>query len=235
MGLIGRCWRGLCGALLLAALAGFPVISLADDCEGLPLPSLRLERLEVPASLSSKYTYRTLNNLGASVLRPGHQVLGLTRARIEVRYDLRVVRRLDPGGRFECASPQILISYGYGEMMMYVASEFPEGSCGYRAVAEHERRHVQRYVEHVAQIEAEVTESLRQRFQGIRAWRRPAGETQAELARELNDRWLPYVRRLMLQVEASQAEIDTPEEYARVTTSCDGEIQRVIRASRPGR
>ena len=42
-------------------------------------------------------------------------------------------------------------------------------------------------------------------------------------------RWVPFVKREINKVDATQALIDTPEEYARVAASCGGEIRKLTR------
>ena len=60
-------------------------------------------------------------------------------------------------------------------------------------------------------------------------WRGPVGNTQATLQRELNDRWLPYIKREIGKVESTQALIDSTDEYERVAKSCDGEIRKRLK------
>jgi hypothetical protein len=40
---------------------------------------------------------------------------------------------------------------------------------------------------------------------------------------------MPYIKREIGKVESAQSLIDTPEEYARVSESCNGEIQKLTR------
>jgi hypothetical protein len=40
---------------------------------------------------------------------------------------------------------------------------------------------------------------------------------------------VPFVKREINKVDAAQALIDTPEEYARVAASCGGEIRKLTR------
>lgn len=212
---------------LLACFLAAP--ALADECDQLPTPSVRLERLETQVATNLDYSYKTLNNLGASLHRPGRQILGLTRGNAVVRYQTRLHSRKDPSGRWECASPEITVAYGFNPITIYVASEFPPGSCAFNEIRAHELRHVQTYREHAAAIEREIGESLQKRFADGFLWRGPSGSTQEKLRNEMSERWLPYIKRLLETVESKQALIDTPEEYRRVGDSCQGEISRRIR------
>ena len=55
------------------------------------------------------------------------------------------------------------------------------------------------------------------------------GNTQATLQRELNDRWLPYIKREIGKVESTQALIDSSDEYERVAKSCNDEIRKRLK------
>jgi hypothetical protein len=205
------------------------VAALADDCEQLPPPAVTVKRIEEAFTVDTRTSYRTLNILGAAVSRPGNQVLGLTRGSAVVKFETRVPSYTDRSGQWECASPQLTMSFGFSPMVVYVATEFPEGSCAYKEIYQHEMRHVKAYQAHIVQIEKDLTATLNQRFTGSGPWRGPVGQTQARLQRELNERWMPFIKREINRVDAAQALIDTPEEYARVASSCKGEIKKIAR------
>lgn len=196
----------------------------ADDCDQLPAPAVVLKRLEAPVGLNLKYGYGTLTKLGAEQAPPGQTVLGLTRGNAIVQFSTKTPSFVDASGRFECASPQITVLYGFKPLTVYVAREFPAESCAYKEIYEHEQRHVKAYQEHLVAIEKDLGETLNRRFATGAPWRGPIGQTQSRLQEELDSRWLPYLTREIERVKAAQALIDTPEEYARVAASCGGEI-----------
>lgn len=217
-------------ALALLALA-LPARA-ADPCEELPKPSVTVKRLETPLALNTTYSYRSLTNLGAARARPGQQVLGLTRGNATARFASNTPSIVDSGKRWECASPQIVLSYGFSPLTVYVAREFPPGSCAHKEIHEHEMRHVQAYLKHQADIEKSVADTLNARFATGAPWRGAAGEVTARLQDELNERWLPYVQRELRKVEAAQAVIDSDEEYERVANACAGEIAKRLRGNK---
>jgi len=216
-----------CAVLGTALLLAAPL--RADECERLPPPSVTLQRFVEPVTLNTQYGYRQLTHLGAAVARPGDQVLGLTRGTAVVRVSTRTPSYTDAARRWECASPQLTLSYGFSPMVVYVAKEFPAGSCAYDEIYRHEQRHVSTYQQHLESIEQELAETLKRRFAGKAPWRGPPGQTAAQLQQELNERWLPYIKHRIERVDAAQALIDTPEEYARVMNSCQGEVKRGLR------
>lgn len=213
--------------MLLAALP--TSTCLADACAELPPPSVKVERLESQVTLNTRYGVKALNNLGAAVARPGHQVLGLTRGTASASLGMQSPILVDSSGRWECTSPQITLRYGFSPITVYVAREFPPGSCAHQQIYEHEMRHVKTYEEHLVSIEKNLLDTLNARFATSGPWRGKAGDITPRLRRELDQRWMPMVQREIRRVEAAQALIDTDEEYARVANACDGAIKKVIR------
>ena len=213
------------GFLLLLA---WPRPSWADACDQLPRPSVTLKRIDERATVSAQYGYRELTHLGSALAPAGKQVLGLTRGKAIAQVAITTPVYVDPFGRWECASPQITVSLGFRPITVYVAKEFPAGGCAYDAIYRHELRHVETYQAQLAAIEKDVAETLGRRFASGAPWRGPVGQAQARLQQELDERWLPYMQRELARADGAQALIDTAEEYARVTNSCDGEIRRRI-------
>ena len=215
--------------LLLLPLLLVTGASWADPCEQLPKPSITVKRIDEAITYNTEYTYKSLTNLGAALNRPGKQVLGLTRGNATVSFATNTPSLIDPNGRWECASPQITLSYGFSPMTVYIAREFPLGTCAYREIHDHEMRHVQAYQTHIASIEKELSETLSARFASGSVWRGPAGQAASRLQQEINTRWVPYVQQQIKRVDEAQARIDTAEEYKRVANACDGEIMKRLR------
>jgi hypothetical protein len=215
--------------MVLVAILNAASAWAADECDRLPLPSVAVKRLDEAVSLDTTYGYKSLRVLGAALARPENQVLGLTRATSRVNFEIKTSSYLDHSGRWECSSPQITVIYGFSPMTVYVAKEFPKGSCPYNEVYQHELRHVKTYQDHLVTIEKDLADTLRQRFATGSVWRAPKGQTRLMLEKEMNERWLPFIKRAIERVESAQSLIDTPEEYARVSGACNGEIERAVR------
>jgi hypothetical protein len=201
----------------------------ADPCDRLPPSAATLKRVDEPITINNSYDHTALASLAAALARPGLQVLGLTRGNATVRFQVEIPLLTDRSGGWECASPQIGVSFGYSPMTVYVAREFAPGSCAYREVLEHEMRHVETYRRHLVAIEAEIADALQRRFAAAAPWRSPLHATRVQLDRELQERWLPYIEREMRRVEVAQAAIDSADEYARAAGQCGGEIERLLR------
>lgn len=222
--------RSVCFVAPLALLVLFGATAAhADECDRLPPPSVTVKRFEEPLRLDTSYSYKALKVLGAELARPENQVLGLTRATSRVSFEIRTTSYVERTGRWECSSPQFTVNYGFSPMVVYVAKEFPVGSCAYDEIYRHELRHVKAYQDHLVSIEHELADTLIRRFATGQVWRAPKGQTRMMLEKEMNERWLPFIKREIERVESAQKLIDTPEEYARVSGACGGEMERVAR------
>ncbi len=219
-------WGASAHRLLLFVLAVLAGPLRADECEQLPPPSVEIKRIEEGVILNQRYSYRTLTNLGATLTHSSRQILGLTRGNAIVRFSFHAQSLVDRSGRWECFSPQLTLTYGFSPMTVFVASEFPEGSCAYKEIYAHELRHVKVYQAHLQDIEKSLLETLNRRFATGGPWRGPVGRKEAELQQELDGRWVPYVEREIARADAAQALIDTPQEYERVANACNGDIKR---------
>ena len=214
-------------ALLLVFV--LPAHGWADECDKLPKPSVTVKRFDEGFSLDTRYGYKEISHLGSALARPGKQVLGLTRGQAIAQFASTTRVYADRSGQWECASPQITVTYGMRPMTVYIAREFPPDSCAYREIYEHELRHVKAYQAHLASMEKDLSATLNARFATGGPWRGPVGQTQSRLQQEFNDRWLPYIQREINRGDETQALIDTPEEYARISGACHGEISKRLR------
>lgn len=171
-------------------------------------------------------SFHDLTRLKGSVRR-GAWVLGLTHTDGQVRVNVGGSRLRDEHSGYECIAPRIEARLTYLPVVVYVSREFPVGSCAYREVLAHEMRHLEIYQHFLPKAEQRVREALEQRFDG-RPLYAPIGKAQALLNDEVQRKWLPLMKREMGRVEQLQAAIDTPEEYARLSKVCEGEVQSLL-------
>ncbi len=174
--------------------------------------------------------YRSLTVMKGRT-RPGQYVLGLTRT--ESRVSINVGGRLlsDRASGYECIAPHIEVRLTYPPIVVYVSREFAPGSCAYEEVLAHEMRHLNTYLDYLPKVEARVRKALAQRFEAKPLYAR-AGQAQSLLQHEVDRGWMPYIKTEMAKVEALQAAIDSPQEYARLSKVCGGEVQSLLRPTR---
>ena len=166
------------------------------------------------------------------VARSNTWVLGLTKTDSQVKIALAAPMLQDPFSGYECVAPQIAVSLTYAPVVIYIAREFPPGTCAYDEILAHELRHMKTYMDHLPRVEKIVRAALAKRFEA-RPLYAPSGTAKAALAREIDTGWLPYIKAEMRKVEVLQAAIDSPQEYARLGKACNGEIQTILAGKVP--
>jgi hypothetical protein len=157
----------------------------------------------------------------------GGFVLGLTVTRYGAQVNYRTSVMRNPLSHFECTSANIVIKMAYEPTVIYVGKEFRPGTCAYREILAHEMRHLNTYFEQLPKVEMVVRAALARRFPG-KAVYGPTGEATAALKREIEEVWGPFFDAQMKKADQAHDVIDTPQEYARLSRVCKGEVQSFI-------
>jgi hypothetical protein len=166
--------------------------------------------------------------------RANSYVLGMTKTESRMTIGLGGQILQDAVSGYECIAPRISVTLFYAPIVVYVGREFVPGSCAYDEILAHELRHMHTYQQHLPKVETVVREALARRFEA-RPLYAPSGTARSALEHEINTGWMPYIKSEMGKVEALQALIDSPQEYARLAKACGGEVQTILKNNRPGR
>jgi hypothetical protein len=222
--------RILLSAGLLAAVGeAAAATDFQASCEGRQ-SSVTIDANDSGYRIDNSLSYRSLTQIKRPAARDGY-VLGMTRAESRVTISVEGAILGDPETGMECLQPQIGVSLSYLPIVVYVGSEFTPGTCAYREILAHEMRHLKAYVDYLPKVESRVREKLADRFD-TRPVVAPQGQALARVQREMDERWMPVIKREMARAKALQAGIDTPHEYARLSKICRGEVQSLIRSTR---
>jgi hypothetical protein len=230
-----------------AAPAAFPAESAAEATAAAPAPGFAARCDEAAHgaadSAGARFTtqgkgwridnslsYRTLTRMKRPHVAHGW-VLGLTHteSHVTVRVDGKLLQ--DPRAGLECVLPHVAVTLTYEPIVVYIGREFVPGTCAYRELLAHEMRHLKSYLDALPKVEETVREKLAPRVEG-RAVLARAGQARPMLQREIDGAWLPLIRAEMQGVERRQAAIDSPQEYARLSKVCQGEVQSLIGSTR---
>ena len=177
-------------------------------------------------TIDNSKSFRALTQLKGGAPANAY-VLGLTRTQSRLEINLNGSILQDPRTGYECISPRIDVSLYYIPIVIYVGSEFSPGSCAYDEILAHEMRHLKTYLDHLPKVESVVRKALSDRFDNKPLYAR-SGQARAALQREVDTGWMPYMKRELVKVEQKQTLIDTPQEYARLSRVCKGEVQSLI-------
>lgn len=189
--------------------------------------------------LSSKQNGFTVNNqlpYRALTARTGSmdnrmQTLGLTVTNGVYRATLGGPILQDLASGYECVAPRVTIQLNYSPVLIYVGNEFAPGTCAYKEILTHEQRHLKAYMDNLARVEKVVTAALNKRFAGQPMYA-PSGTAMSALEHEINGTWFPFIQAEFDKGKLEQARIDTPQEYARLAQTCNGEIAAIVNRRR---
>ncbi|MET0319149.1 MAG: hypothetical protein ABW069_00345 [Duganella sp.] len=185
--------------------------------------------------LSTKTNGFTINNqlpYRALTLKTGSidgkkETLGLTVTRALYTASLGGPILQDAASGYECVAPRVELKLNYSPVLIYVGNEFVPGSCPYNVILEHEQRHLKAYMDNLVRVEKTVREALEKRFDA-RPLYAPSGTAQSALQHEISSVWFPFIQAEFDKGNVEQAKIDTPQEYARLADTCNGEIRQII-------
>lgn len=209
------------GASSLAARAGIGG-TFEARCEK-AVPPTRIEVVTVPVVWNTDRT-RSVRDLTRISGDSGevNRALGLTTAEIGHKATLETVGIEDTKDGRICVRPAIRVELSMTPMTVYVSREFAGDTCRDPAIVEHEMKHVNVYVNHLAAVADEVRKALRAEF-GTRTFQfRDRAQARREMEGRLGDRLRALLADNAQRVQALQRNVDSPEEYARVAGECGG-------------
>lgn len=183
--------------------------------------------------IDNSLSYRTLTRMKRPRVTSGY-VLGLTRTESHVTVEVDGSMFDDPASGQECVLPRIAVTLSYQPIVVYIGHEFAPDSCAYREILAHEMRHLKSYLDYLPIVEDRVRVQFADRYRGRPLYAR-TGQARGLLQRELDLNWLPTIRGEMARIERMQAAIDSPQEYARLSKVCQGEVQSLIGSTRHSR
>lgn len=212
-------------ALCAAAHAVEPSDAFKADCAfRLPTTDIRVKVVAPPPD----YDYsKSMAQLTAMHPSPG--TMGLTSGTRHLQ-----VKQSGPmwgsATGLACTRPVIEMTVTLS-LTVYVAKEFPRGTCTFREIKEHEQRHVRAHQEYAALTARDIEAQMRKAF-GNDIYYGPAKELSSSLRRAVEDGWFRHFETAMNGVAAWNAKIDSRAEYERPYIACSGEPDRLIAAAR---
>ncbi|MNR71909.1 hypothetical protein D3C71_25880 [compost metagenome] len=217
------------GAMLGTAHAAPPEPSarFKAECES-KLPPARI----VVTSQPSEVVYDFSRGVQELTKRSGHKdtlqtTLGLTESKFQLESQWKGEMLQDSMTRQLCTRPQIEITVKVGPQRVSIGKEFPQQSCAFWEIAKHELRHVTANQERVEFVAEEMQKELRKSF-GNRVFYGSREDLSRAFSTALREQWLPWGKALYERVADVHREIDSPQEYARNRTMCDGEVVVVL-------
>lgn len=217
----------LLAALLCSGSAWCARTPFQVQCEDTIVASVAaLTASDAGYTIDNTLSYKTLTRMKGQQ-GSGNVVLGLTKTESRISFALAGPMLADPLSGYECIAPRVTVSLSYVPIVIYVGSEFLPGTCAYQQILAHEMRHLKAYLVHLPKVGIVVRAALKQRFAGQPIYA-PGGQAKMLLEQEMGTGWMPYIKNEMGKVAQVQAAIDSPQEYARLSKVCQGEVQSLI-------
>lgn len=230
-------------AVLAAVLAGNLVFAgpvAAQPRSGCPAADrvdLAIETLDSDVKyVFNRSVYELSDMPGRSHVPPGlthAPVLGLSTVRLGIDSEMAAIFSLGANATVCGRLSMLQVRVGYQERTVLVAKELPKGSCIHNEVLTHERKHV---AVDDAMLKT-FTSLVRPRIEALIARIGPVvARSQSHAMNVLRgqvDRELDALSREMnRERDRRQAEVDTLEEYQRVTDSCNREVRKYLKGDK---
>jgi hypothetical protein len=197
-----------------------PAGSFDARCEALPANEVAVTVLPIEVREDRATSVATLTGMWGEAAEQTHRTIGLTRARFGHRSTVEVKGIEDRNGMRACVRPRVAVELYLQPLTVYVAREYAADPCRSDVIRGHEERHVAVYREFVNDAAPRLSRELA----GVVGDRTFRGSTILEAQRSIDRRIGETLVRFMRDAEASlaerQAQVDTPEEYARVQNAC---------------
>lgn len=187
-------------------------------------PRVEIALTSKKTALNTRTPLRELKKIAASSLGE-HQALGLYLAKfaggVEVSYDLR-----GQGDQVCVWITRVVVRLGYEDRTIYVAKEFEDGTCEYKAILSHEAKHAVTddnvLAEYNGRFRKYVTEAVLANPMAGPARRHYLDDLKQELAESVQKAFRRTFDDFQAARDRAQKTVDTPEEYGRVKRICPG-------------
>ena len=210
-----------------------PMVAQAESCGSQPVrvsASIIQDSVRGDNSLSLAQLQQ-LPDTEVSAALGGRQHVRLGATHVQFGYETSPqVRIKQTSDGVYCAEMVNLdVRFRFSDTVVYIAREIPRSSCLYGEVQAHENRHVAVDSGLVAEWNYRVQEEVRAiaaRIRPIQAY------STSGIAQQMTDQIQPQLNQLMQRImqerDRRQAQIDTLQEYQRVSRVCNGEAARYV-------
>jgi hypothetical protein len=213
---------GLAAFTLLAALSLGPALArAAESCEPEPGEYYKIDvEAEIPkASIDHS---RDREALGILSGRLDRSILGLHQHNTHLTIHHEFAYR--PKGAGVCLwLRRVVLTLYYDTPVVYIAKEYPEGGCNYRAILEHEAKHVQVAQSHIRLYKDDFQKALSSLT--LPRPNRPLFAADLEAAKaetgaKLTALAKPVFERMQAAMIKAQEKVDLPRQYREVMRRC---------------
>jgi hypothetical protein len=155
------------------------------------------------------------------------RVGGLTEGEVTLSQNVRVLQETFPRLNMGCLYLHSIEAKLHIKPVVYIAREFPKGSCMYDAILEHEKKHLQVDQEVVAKYRGLIEGDLKKQARSLPFSTGPyesgaIKSAQIKIQNYFQEIVKQYSKRMGEERRARQQAVDTLEEYESVQAQCEG-------------
>jgi len=210
----------LLGAFIVGLYGGH---AYAIDC-GDSKPNVLVKKNKAPIEYIRNFTSAGLTQLHTGAYRPGgNNVLGLGGGLMSVDVDMEFEARAD--NSVSCLRPAKVVADFTIHPAVMIARNYESGSCEYKAVLEHEHKHIDTLVRFQNQSVPNLRNAI---YRAVRNHARPkaVATVNIDFIREQMRKSVildvqEYLEQMQKIAAAQQKKVDTQEEYSRVAALCE--------------
>jgi len=231
--------------LLLLALVCLPSsvwAMQANGCDDYQEPAINVQQLVAQPRYNDTLDLPAIRKLasegGQAISSSRHETpVGLTASslKLDSRFEINVKHTAHDV--MVCAQiSSFSLSFGFDDTTVYLARELPYGSCSYHTVLDHEMKHVQTDQYLVRYYATQFPQLLRDAVREVGVIRASSSEAADNQIRAIISKYMSGLGTSLSDVRRKyQAKIDTPEEYERLSKSCNYALSDLIKQSGQGR
>jgi len=152
-------------------------------------------------------------------------VLGLTRYNPVLEFRVPMRRLTFPDGLTCAHVDHVDVTIGYRDVVVLIPKEVPQGSCGFKEVMFHEQKHIAVNRAILDEYSPLITKKLQDYLRLNGVFREPNPDYAVSLLNQkLNAILHDMADQIVTENSRRQQLVDSPEEYRRVSATCNGQL-----------
>ncbi len=196
-----------------------PFASFEARCGKLPPTHLKVVALPLTFERDDSHSIETLTAKRGSALAT-YRANGLTAAAFGYSADIELNAVDDRRGSRTCGVPRLRVELSMQPVTVFVASELATGSCQHDVTLSHEMKHVEVLRQTLERAARDLERDLPEAIGAELRHAKNREELEQRLVVSVRDYLAQFLSERQRLLNEAQADVDSPEEYARVSNAC---------------
>lgn len=196
-----------------------PFASFETRCGKLPPTHLKVVAVPLTFERDDSQSIETLTAKRGSALAT-HRANGLTAAAFGYSADIELNAVDDRRGSGTCGMPRLRVELSMQPVTVFVASELATGSCQHDVTLSHEMKHVEVLRQTLDRAARDLERDLPEAIGAELRHAKNREELEQRLVVSVRDYLAQFMGERQRLLNEAQADVDSPEEYARVSNAC---------------